>query len=356
MSKTILYLVILLILGFGVWFFLFSDKSGQLFRSADSAFTIRDTGAIGKLFLSENGSGKGVLVQRTEKGWLVNGKYPVLESRLRNLFNTFREQQPLHVAPNDVREGIIRNIAGAGIKVEVYDRQGRLMRAFYVGGELPNFSGTAMLMEGSERPYVVNIPGFEGYLTPRYTPALRYWRDRLVFGIAPDQITSISIHNTQEPLNSFTLTQENGKLQVKLDPSIHLETPLNQSRASSYLTLFSKVYSEGFLEDIPHLDSSVAAMPQLGSVDVQGRNGYHESALLYYFPLNERAAATNPNPESMDDRYSTDRFFAIINGGADTVTVPYSNFEKIFRRGYEFFMVDEKPEGVNVQALPQPQH
>ncbi len=356
MTKTILYLSILVILGFGVWFFLFSDKSGQLFHSSDSAFTIRDTGSIGKLFLSDNGSGASVLVERTDKGWIVNGKYPVLKSRLENLLNTFREQQALHPAPADIREGIIRNIAGTGVKVEVYDRKGRKMRVFYVGGELQNFSGTSMLMDGSERPYVVNIPGFEGYLTPRYTPMLRYWRDRLIFGIEPDQITSISVKNVQEPLNSFTLTQQDGHIQVTLAPSVTMPNPLNTLRAKSYLSLFRQVYSEGFLENIPDLDSTVAAMPPLGSISVDGKNGYHASAMLYYFPLNPQAAAQAPKTGDLSDLFSTDRFFAVINGGADTVTVPFGPFEKIFRRGYEFFQQDQQPEGVNVQAMPTGQH
>jgi hypothetical protein len=356
MSKTILYLVILLILGFGVWFFLFSDKSGRLFRSSDSAFTIRDTGSIGKLFVSENGSHTGVLVERKGDSWIVNGKYPVLRSRVNNLLNTFREQQALYPAPPEAREGIIRNLAGTGIKVEVYDRKGRLMRAFYVGGELPSFAGTAMLMVGSERPYVVNIPGFEGYLTPRYTPALRYWRDRLVFGIAPDQITRIAVHNTQEPLNSFVITQHDGQLDVALDSSLQMPSPLNRQRARSYLSLFQQVYSEGFLENIPDLDSTVAAMPQLGTVEVQGKNGYRQAATLYFFPLNERATAEAPEHPGFEDLFSTDRFFAVMNGGADTVTVPFGPFEKIFRRGYEFFMQDKQPESVNINAVPQPQH
>ena len=351
MSKTLLYLAILAILGFGVWFFLFSDKSGQLFRSADSSFTIRDTGAIGKIFLSENGSGKSILLERKENGWVVNKKYPVLESMLRSLMATMREQEALHPAPAEMREGIIRNLAGAGIKVEVYDRSGEKMRIFYVGGELHRFAGTAMLMDGSERPYVVNIPGFEGYLTPRFTPELRYWRDRIVFDLTPDQITRVSVRYIQEPLNSFTLTQQGGKVSVTLDSSLSLGKSANEGRAKSYLKFFSKIYAEGFLSDVPDLDSIVHSMPQKAIVDVQGVNGYHQTASLFYYPRTAHDMAANPHADTYEEQFSGDRYFAIINGGADTLTVPIASFEKILRRGYEFYIPDPAAPGVNPEAL-----
>lgn len=353
MSKTILYLVILAILGFGVWFFLFSDKSSGLFRSSDAAFTIRDTASVGKIFLSHNGTGKSVTLERKGEAWVVDQKYPALPSMIRSLLATLYLQEAKHPAGEESREGIIRNLAGAGIKVEVYDRSGGKMRSFFVGGELSGFTGTAMLMEGSERPYVVNIPGFEGYLTTRFTPEIRYWRDRVIFDIAPEQITRLSVRYAQEPLNSFTLTQQNGKLSVALDSGLSLGKPLNETRTRSYLKFFTKVYAEAFLVDIPELDSIVRSMPQKGIVDVQGANGYHQTATILYYPRGERDAANNPNPALFDENFSPDRYFALINGGVDTLSVPITSFEKIFRRGYEFFMEDNKStEQTTVPGLP----
>jgi hypothetical protein len=353
MSRTLLYLAILAILGFGVWFFLFSDKSGELFRSRDSAFTVRDTGAIGKIFLSSNSSGHSITVERKEDAWVVNNRYPALQSMLKSLLTTLYSQEALHPAPEEMREGIIRNLAGAGVKVEVYDRNGHRMRTFYVGGELHKFVGTAMLMEGSERPYVVQIPGFEGYLTPRYTPELKYWRDRIVFDIAPEKITRVSVHHALEPLNSFTLTQQAGKIAVALDSSVKLNTPLNEARARSYLSFFTKVYSEGYLVDIPELDSVMRTMPPKGSIEVQGINGYHATANVFFYPRNDNDIANNPNPATFEEQFSRDRYFAVINDGADTVSVPIASFEKIFRRGYEFFTPGEAPApATNVPGLP----
>jgi hypothetical protein len=351
MSKTFLYLAILAILGFGVWFFLFSDKSGSIFRSADAAFTVHDTAAIGKIFLSHNGSGQSVTVERKGEDWIVNDTYPVLRSTLRSVLNTLYHQQAIHPAPDETREGIIRNIAGAGIKVEIYNREGEKMRSFYVGGEMHRFAGTAMLMEGSERPYVVNIPGFEGYLTTRYTTSLGFWRDRIVLDLQPEQITQISVQYAREPLNSFTLIQQNGRLSVKLDPSLNMTQPVNENRARSYLKFFSRIYSEGYLSNIPELDSIVRGMPQKAIVDVQGVGGYHKTVNIIYYPKDERSKNYTAIPTNFEEQFNSDRYFAVINGGKDTVSVPITSFEKIFRRGYEFFMADE-PVSTELPAVP----
>ncbi len=356
MSKTILYLVILAILGFAVWFFLFSDKSGDMFRSRDAAFTIRDTGSVGKIFLSSNAGGPTITLERKEEGWLLNGKYAALPSAVTQLLLTLRAQTALYPITDADREGIIRNLAGNGIKVEVYDRGGDRMRTFYVGGELNKFVGTAMLMEGSERPYAVNVAGFEGYLTPRYTPEVSYWRERLVFDIAPERITQVSVRYPQEPLNSFTLTQSGGKVAVRLDSALKLGTPLNEQRAKAYLGFFTRVYCEAFMTSasVRDLDSTVRSMPVKALIDVQGDGGYHKAATLIYYPIDYRSKNVGEVPTTFDDHFNNERYFGIINGGADTLTIQLRQVEKILRRGYEFYTpgADAPDVGPPVPGLP----
>jgi hypothetical protein len=94
-------------------------------------------------------------------------------------------------------------------------------------------------------------------------------------------------------------------------------------------------------------------MPQKGTIDVQGANGYHQTAVIIYYPRTEHDAAVNQNPATLEEQFNPDRYFAVINGVADTLSVPISSFEKIFRRGYEFFMPDNNTaEQTAVPGLP----
>src|SRR5690606_2945170 len=132
-------------------------------------------------------------LERREEGWVLNNKYPVLQSTLRQLLRTLYLQRASHPVPDSYRDDVIRSLVGGRIKTELYDREGRKMRTFYVGGEISRFAGTAMLMEGSERPYVVGIAGFDGYLTTRFSTDIGQWRDRIVFDYEPEQIGQISV-------------------------------------------------------------------------------------------------------------------------------------------------------------------
>lgn len=340
MQKTFLYLAILALLGFGVWYFLFSDKSGSLFRSQDANFEIHDTASIGKIFISRNDASTTIKLERKAEGWVLNDTYPVLASTLNQLMSTLYNQKAVYPVPDVNRDGVIRSLIGGGIKTEIYDKSGRRIRCFYVGGEVRGFAGTSMLMDGSERPYVVQIPGFDGYLTTRYSVDPGMWRDRMVFDIPAEQIEKVQIRYPHEPLNSFTVIQKGGKLSVELDSSLKFQSAMNERRVRSFLGFFTKIYSEGYASGMIDLDTIVKQMPEKGSIEVWGAKGYHQFVRLIYFPIDQRSKQANDAVPSMDNNFHTDRFFAILNNGADTATIQTQTLEKILRRGYEFYTPD----------------
>ncbi len=84
MRKTLLYLVILALLGFAVYYFLIKTNTDSTFSSSEAGFTIKDTASVGKLYLAAS-NGDAMLVERTDSGWIVNKQYKALPSTL-NLY------------------------------------------------------------------------------------------------------------------------------------------------------------------------------------------------------------------------------------------------------------------------------
>ena len=64
---------------------------------------------------------------------------------------------------------VVKEMASHNKKVEIYDKNGKLMKAYFVGGPSLDALGTYMLMEKAKTPYVTAIPGFQGVLDTRYT-------------------------------------------------------------------------------------------------------------------------------------------------------------------------------------------
>ena len=51
MQKTIMYIVLLLVFGAGMYYFVFSDK--RLYSKTEASFTVKDTSKVYKIFLAK---------------------------------------------------------------------------------------------------------------------------------------------------------------------------------------------------------------------------------------------------------------------------------------------------------------
>ncbi len=338
MKQTFLYILILAALGAGVWFIFFRDDS-NIFTSQDAGFTIKDTGAIGRIFIADN-SNNSIKLERTAYGWKLNDQYKALPSSVKTLLFTLSVQAAQRPVPVQAHNDVVRRLANSN-KVEIYDRQGNKMRVFYVGTETPGFTGTYMVMEGGTRPYVVQIPGFEGYLTPRYLPLERYWRDRTVFDIDSKNITKVSMQYPLEPLNSFTITQTGDKPVVTIDPALMEGKTLNEKRAKTYLGFFKNVNSESIASGLSGVHEAISSVPKLCVMEVTGSNGYAQHAEIYYMPKNKRSKNSDVPITDTASNFDADRLYAVINHQHDTVAIQTGIFNKFFRLGYEFFVADE---------------
>jgi len=343
MRKTLLYLVILALLGFGIYYFIF-DNNDSPYKPAEAGFTIKDTASVGKLFLVSN-NGESILAERTDSGWIVNKRYKALPSTVNLTLMTLATQAALYPVTKSAYDNVIKSLATDAIKVEVYGRDGKKMKVIYVGGNSVNNLGTNMLLEGAHTPYVVQVPGFNGYLTARYTTRMTDWRDRTIFNIPAAEIKSVSVqYPGDKAINSFEISRDNGNVVIKGDPAITKTLDsANMRRANLYLGYFSNVNCEGYLNGLPDLDTSIKTAPLQSSIEVTGLHGQRQHVEIYWMALNKRSKNVDVSDPDVPDDYDADRLYAVINNNRDTVMIQQFVFHKIFRKCYEFFQKDAPP-------------
>lgn len=344
MRKTFLYLLLLVVLGFGVYYFLFNPKE-DIFSVDEAGFTIKDTAAIGKIFIA-GPDGKSVTVTRTDSGWMLNEKYRALRSAVNIVLKTVAKQRAEYPVPESMHNTVVSVLAGRKVTVELYNRRGKLMRRFFVAGETKDVDGSYMLIDGAQRPYVVKVPGFEGYLTPNYPYDFAHWRDRTVFDLEPDQVKAVSVTYPEYPLNSFVIRQQEGKVLVEGDPSITgNKQKFNERRARVFLKFFENMNLEGYLKTGTGMDTMLQVMPKYCELDVTGYQGQHQHVDIYWSPLTKRSKnLTTPDPDIPDNKYDADRYYAVINDFRDTAVIQSSVFNKVFRKAYEFYEPDVQME------------
>jgi len=352
MRKTFMYVVVLGILAFGVYYFIVR-KSDGVYNDSEAGFTIKDTANIGRIFISVQGA-ESILLERTANGWTLQKQYVAQKSAIDGFLKMLNRQSPLYPVPKSMHNHVVATLAGNGIKVELDDRQGKVMRVFYVGGETSDQKGTFMLVEGASRPYVVNLPNYQGTLSAFYTNKVLDWRDRTVFDVKPEDMESVSIKYPEHDLNSFTLKVANGKPIVIAHPDIMKMGALNLRRASVFLKFFEKVSCEGYLIHFAGMDSILKSVPKHAEIDVHSIKGQSQHVDVYWMPLNRRSKNANaPTEDIPDSKYDADRFFAVMNNFKDTVMIQSSVFDKIFRKSYEFYEADPAATGEPLKLLPE---
>lgn len=344
MKKTLLYVLLLGVLVAGLYIVFGKKQEG--FADKDSNFSIKDTASIGKVFLVAR-NGDSILLERDKDGWILNKNYRSLQSTVTSLFSTFYQQVGKHPVPEKSYNNVIKALAVNSVKVEVYDRNNNKMREFYVGGETKNFDGSYMMMAGSEVPFIVEIPGFPGYLSSRYTTEFLDWRDRSIFLIGRENISRVSVQYPAAPLNSFVVNQDkNGKITVDVNPGIAANNELNVRRAELFLTFFEKVYAEGFTSGTEGIKEVLDTISKRAIIDVTTVDGKARHLDIFWMPKNRRSKNMLRTSENIPDVYDADRGYGVINDGKDTVMVQYQAFDKIFRNAYEFYEKDREPAAV----------
>jgi len=340
MRKTFIYLLILALLGFGIYYFLFTNNDSP-YSASEAGFNFKDTAAIGRIYLAAN-DGESILLDRTDSGWVVNKQYKALPSTLGLLLTTLYQQYALYPITKNAYENAVKELSTDGTKVEVYGRDGKKIRVFYVGGTAVNNTGTNMMMENAHTPYVVQVKGFNGYLTPRFSTKLRDWRDRTVFNIPEEEIKTISVEYPDQPINSFVLTKKDSNVTVTGDPKITGSLDgFNARRAKVYTKYFTNVSCEGYLNGLKDLDTTIKTAPIQSRIDVTGVHGQHQHLDIYWMALNRRSKNSTVSNADVPDDYDSDRLYAVMNNGKDTILIQQFLFKKIFRKAFEFYQKDD---------------
>ncbi len=264
MKRTLLLAALFVVLGGSAWyaFSLKNNKSGTRI-SWDMDFAVLNPDEIGKIFIADR-KGQTATLERGKDQWTYNGKYKARPTAVQILLETINRINVRYIPPAQAVPFMVREIAADGIKVEIYDRKGKAMKTYYVGGITNDEHGTIMIMEGSEQPYVMHIPSFIGSLRVRYLVKEEDWRDRGVFTEKPEDIQEIKVEYPQQKSESFVL-EKTGTAEFKVRPFFSTtpasKNPQRKGRAEGYLVQFENMAAEAFETTNPFRDSVLQLVP-----------------------------------------------------------------------------------------------
>lgn len=256
--KPLLLLIVLIALGVGTWWLVQRRaQAGSTLSGEETAFAVPDTAAVDKVFVAFKDGRQHTLRRVARSYWQLDERYDVRPEQVNILLQTLNRVRVKAPVARTARNGVVKGLATQGIKVEVYQR-GELVRTFYIGGTTQDQLGTYAILAGSENPYIVHIPGFDGFLTSRFTLTPQSWRTVPIFRTPLNQLQGVEVVAAGHPEQTFRLTRPAPGAPLTLDGERADTASLRR-----YASLYGRVNGQFFLEkeDRKEFDSLLSTPP-----------------------------------------------------------------------------------------------
>jgi len=187
MKKNLLLIALLAAVIVVAYLVLRKDRDSSLTDRLDTDFSVEDTAAINKIIITEM-NGKIAVLDRPIRGgrWKLNNKYDARKDATDLIMYTLHEMRIRGPVANAARENVLRVMASAGKRVEIFQGGDKPIKTIYIGHTTQDHTGTYMLLETpdggrSDIPYVMHIEGFTGFLSSRFFADELEWRYTGIF-------------------------------------------------------------------------------------------------------------------------------------------------------------------------------
>lgn len=342
MKKNLIYLVVIIILAAIAIFSWTRQKQGTLDRK-QAEFSVEDTAAITKIYMVDKDN-REVLLQRSDTNpnqWVVNNRFMARSEGMNMLKSTLRNLRVKAPVSKAGYNNVIRQLAATSVKVEIYQMKPRislfdkiklfnrekLTRVFYVGHTTQDNLGNFMLLEGSEIPFIVYLPGLRGFVSPRFSTNENDWRDYSLFRVPLDEFASATVEFFEKPEESFRVDKGNdGRFTVT---SLAINQPVaftDTLRILNYVNGYRDIRFEDILNDLgqAYIDSVKNTHPVY---QFTVKNIKNEVMTATTYRIKSKGGDFDIDGNMVP--YNPDRMFALINDDKDFVLVQYFVFEKL---------------------------
>ncbi len=288
-------------------------------------------------------AGGRIEVEKTDSGWSLNGRFLANLNVMQTFLETVQKINVRYVPPHAAVPGMLQNLAAEGIRVDLF-LSGGARKTYYIGGVTPDDRGTYAAMDGSDQPYVVHLPFFEGHLRSRYTTELDAWRDRTLFHFAPEDIESIAVEYPQYQMESFRL-EKKAVGQYEVGPFYptqpRFSKDLTKGKAEAYLLGFEKLIGEAVVNSEPKKDSILSRSVPFAKITVKTAKMGEQKATFYPLWPIDRDGNAVPPANTNPFFGQVERYHVLMEPSGDFCLAQHVVFGKTFARHGWFFQPHE---------------
>ena len=317
-------------------------------------YHIEDTASITRIFMADKQNQHVLLSRVGDSAWLVDEQYPANKPMVDLLLETLNTMRIRQQVNRNAIPNINKDLAAHAIKVEVYQRKPlvnwfggkvrlfpreKLAVTYYVGRETQDMMACHMFRKGDKAPYVIHIPGFRGFPTPRFVTDPLLWRSHLIVDLDVRQIERVELQIPDKPEESFAVQREGEGFSFFV--AGQRAPQFDTARVAQMLSCFTYLNFDEFASIVPNsfADSCVSGTPRiiLDITDTAG-NVYNMRSFIKYNNPDDLLAMPDP---TMYETFDIDRLYAIVNN-RDTVLIQYFVFDNILQPASYFLGYDKQ--------------
>lgn len=331
MNKTLSYIAVLIALvGIAIFLFLKNQKPSI---EDQRAFTTPEIGELSQIKMQDR-HGREVVLTKENMQWMVNNRYPASRIMLNDLLYALEFMYAEYPVPAVAVNNVLTEMITNSTKVSLYKNgKSKPFKVFSVGGANHAQDGTFMLMEvdgkAADKPYLVKLPGFRGYITYRFSAILKHWVSPDFTSYLAHEIESVELNYFQEDsLQSFKVSRKNDAFELQGQGQIYPQEKLNTNYVEGLFASFMELSFEEFVDSIPKQDSVVANMHYL-DLKIKAMDGYEHYLSIYLKPLNANdnlPLDKEGNPVFIDPI----KLYAYDHQSESFFTIQYYTFGKLF--------------------------
>lgn len=195
----------LLLVAGGIYLWRYYGQEGATYGSAAN-FAIADTSQISRVVLTRMVHGEAKqqidLTRGADQAWTVNYQYPAFKPRVTRMLAVMHLMQVRERLTEQGQHSAQSILATQHIQLDAFDQE-ELVRSYMIGTQTSDAKGTVMKLRQVDEAFVMELPGFQGYLNAYFPLELNFWRENRLAIIDAAQLASFEItyaDSTKQPL------------------------------------------------------------------------------------------------------------------------------------------------------------
>lgn len=346
-------------------------KQGSRDATFDQDFHVEDIDAVSKVFIADKQDNH-VLLERVidtagDTTWTVDGTYAANQPMVDLLLETLHDMRIRQQVNKNAVPQAVKLLSARAVKVEVYQRRWfinwfggrfrlfpheRLAETYFVGHETQDMMACHMFRKGDKVPYIIHIPGFRGYLTPRFVADPMAWRSHEIVHWDVHHLQRVELEIPASPEESFAVRRQGDTFVMELTQSHRQVDGFDTARVAQMLSSFANLNFDEYASRVPNsnMDTSFNTAPRtiLRVTNTDGTTREVKTYLKYANP-DDTLAMPDTN---LYELFDVNRLYAIIDN-KDSVLIQYFVFDNILQPA-SFFMNKDVRKGDIQYNSPRP--